>query len=73
MILPGATIGVFGSGQLGRMLRLAARPMGYRFAVFAPDAEDSPAGDVADWVVQLIMPIWRQCAVLPLGIDRRNV
>ncbi|MEZ4712304.1 MAG: 5-(carboxyamino)imidazole ribonucleotide synthase [Caldilineaceae bacterium] len=52
MILPGATIGVFGSGQLGRMLGLAARPMGYRFAVFAPDAEDSPAGDVADWVVQ---------------------
>ena len=52
MIMPGATIGVFGSGQLGRMLGLAARPLGYRFAVFAPDAEHSPAGDVADWVVQ---------------------
>lgn len=34
------------------MLGLAARPMGYRFAVFAPDADGSPAGDVADWVVQ---------------------
>lgn len=48
MILPGSTIGVFGSGQLGRMLGLAARPMGYRFACFGPDA-DSPAAQVADW------------------------
>jgi 5-(carboxyamino)imidazole ribonucleotide synthase len=46
-ILPPATIGVFGSGQLGRMLALAARAMGYRIAVFAPD-QDSPAGQVAD-------------------------
>ncbi|MCB0113581.1 MAG: 5-(carboxyamino)imidazole ribonucleotide synthase, partial [Caldilineaceae bacterium] len=46
-LLPGATVGVFGSGQLGRMLALAARRMGYRIAVFSPDA-DSPAGQVAD-------------------------
>lgn len=47
-ILPGATIGVFGSGQLGRMLGLAARPMGYRFACYSPEA-DSPAEQVADF------------------------
>lgn len=49
-ILPGATIGVLGSGQLGRMLALAAREMGYGVAVFSPDAR-SPAGAVADAVV----------------------
>ena len=46
-ILPGATIGVFGSGQLGRMMALAARAMGYRVATFSPD-RDSPTGQVAD-------------------------
>ena len=46
-ILPGATIGVFGSGQLGRMMALAARAMGYRIATFSPD-NDSPTGQVAD-------------------------
>ncbi len=47
LILPGATVGVLGSGQLGRMLALAARRMGYRIHVFSPD-QDSPAGQVAD-------------------------
>jgi len=47
-ILPGSTIGVFGSGQLGRMLGLAARPMGYRFACYSPEA-NSPAEQVADF------------------------
>jgi len=46
-ILPPATIGVFGSGQLGRMLALAARPLGYRVHTFSPDV-DSPTGMVAD-------------------------
>jgi 5-(carboxyamino)imidazole ribonucleotide synthase len=46
-ILPGATIGILGSGQLGRMLAIAARQLGYRVAIFSPDA-DSPAGQVAD-------------------------
>lgn len=49
-ILPPATIGVFGSGQLGRMLALAARAMGYRIAIFSPD-RDSPAGQAADMEV----------------------
>jgi len=46
-ILPGATLGVLGSGQLGRMLALAARAMGYRVHVFSPGA-DTPTGQVAD-------------------------
>lgn len=46
-ILPGATIGVLGSGQLGRMFAIAAKQMGYRVVVFSP-SKDSPAGQVAD-------------------------
>ena len=46
MIPPGATIGILGGGQLGRMLALAAAAMGYRVHVLAPEAE-LPAGDVA--------------------------
>lgn len=46
-ILPGATLGILGSGQLGRMLALAAREGGYRVHVYSPD-RDTPAGQVAD-------------------------
>ncbi len=45
--LPGATIGVMGSGQLGRMFAMAARRMGYRVHIFSPE-RDSPAGQLAD-------------------------
>lgn len=47
MILPGATLGILGSGQLGRMFAIAARRMGYRVHVFSPDY-DTPTGQVAD-------------------------
>jgi 5-(carboxyamino)imidazole ribonucleotide synthase len=47
VILPGATLGVLGGGQLGRMFVLQARTMGYRTVVLDPDA-GSPAGQVAD-------------------------
>ena len=47
VVLPGATVGVLGSGQLGRMLTLAARRMGYLVHVFSPDS-DSPAGRLAN-------------------------
>lgn len=50
-ILPGSTIGVLGSGQLGRMFAIAARRMGYRVHTFSPD-EDTPTGQVADVEVQ---------------------
>jgi 5-(carboxyamino)imidazole ribonucleotide synthase len=46
-ILPGATIGVMGTGQLGRMFAIAARRMGYRVHAFSPD-RDTPTGQVAD-------------------------
>ena len=46
-ILPGATVGVLGSGQLGRMLVFAARRMSYGVHVFSPDT-DTPAGGVAN-------------------------
>jgi 5-(carboxyamino)imidazole ribonucleotide synthase len=42
---PGATIGILGSGQLGRMLALAAARLGFKCHIFAPDP-DSPAFDV---------------------------
>ncbi|MGC1273396.1 MAG: 5-(carboxyamino)imidazole ribonucleotide synthase [Planctomycetaceae bacterium] len=44
---PGSTLGMFGSGQLGRMFALAARRMGYRVCVYSPE-RDTPAGQVAD-------------------------
>ena len=47
MILPGATLGVVGGGQLGRMFTLRARTMGYKIVVLDPDTL-SPAGAVAD-------------------------
>ncbi len=46
-ILPGATLGILGGGQLGRMFCIAARNMGYRLNVLDPDP-DSPAGRIAD-------------------------
>jgi 5-(carboxyamino)imidazole ribonucleotide synthase len=46
-ILPGATVGVLGSGQLGRMFAIAARRMGYRVHTFSPES-DTPTGQVSD-------------------------
>ena len=43
---PGATIGMVGGGQLGRMFAVAAAAMGYRVVIFT-DAENSPASHVA--------------------------
>jgi 5-(carboxyamino)imidazole ribonucleotide synthase len=47
MILPGATLGILGGGQLGRMFVLAARTMGYKVIVLDPD-QDSPAAQLAN-------------------------
>lgn len=47
-IFPNSTIGVFGSGQLGRMFAIEARKMGYRVHTFSPDT-DTPTGQVADY------------------------
>jgi 5-(carboxyamino)imidazole ribonucleotide synthase len=53
LVLPGAVVGVLGSGQLGRMFAIAARRMGYRVHTFSPDA-DTPTGQVAD--LEVIAP-----------------
>lgn len=47
VIPPGSTLGVLGSGQLGRMFAIAARRLGYRVHVLSPD-DDTPTGQVAD-------------------------
>jgi 5-(carboxyamino)imidazole ribonucleotide synthase len=47
VIAPGATLGVLGGGQLGRMFAIAARRMGYRVHTFSP-GDDTPTGQVAD-------------------------
>lgn len=46
-VLPGSTVGVLGSGQLGRMFAIAARRMGYRVHTYSPDT-DTPTGQVSD-------------------------
>jgi 5-(carboxyamino)imidazole ribonucleotide synthase len=50
VILPGGCVGIIGSGQLGRMLALAARSLGYNVAVLS-EAADEPATPIADHVV----------------------
>lgn len=46
-LLPGATIGVMGGGQLGRMFAIAARRMGYRVHTFSPE-KNGPAAQFSD-------------------------
>ena len=46
-ILPPSTIGIIGGGQLGRMMAISARQMGYRIAALEP-GRDSPLGQIAD-------------------------
>jgi len=46
VILPGATLGLLGGGQLGRMFTVAARTLGYRVTVLDPDPL-SPAAEFA--------------------------
>lgn len=48
MLAPGATIGILGGGQLGRMLAMAAVQLGYRVAGFAP-AGENVAVEVSGW------------------------
>lgn len=50
-ILPGGTIGILGGGQLGRMLAMEGRRMGFRIGVLDPVA-NGPAAQVADFHVE---------------------
>ena len=47
IILPGATLGILGGGQLGRMTAMAARSLGYRVLALDPDPS-CPASFVVD-------------------------
>lgn len=50
VIGPGATIGILGGGQLGRMMALAGSNLGYRFVALDP-TPDAPCGQVAEQIV----------------------
>jgi len=67
-ILPGATIGIFGGGQLGRMTAMAARAMGYRIQVLDPDPA-CPARFVVDGCIEANWDDAREAANLARGCD----
>ena len=67
-ILPGATIGIFGGGQLGRMTAMAARAMGYRIQVLDPDPA-CPARFVVDGCIEASWDNTREAAHLAGGCD----
>lgn len=67
-ILPGATIGILGSGQLGRMLAIEARKMGYRVHTYSPE-ENSPTGQIADLEVTAAYDDLEKIAEFAKGVD----
>jgi len=75
-VLPGATIGIFGGGQLGRMMTLAARVLGYHVIILDPDSSCA-AGPVADRVIQAKLDdvaaateLARACDVITVEIEK---
>jgi 5-(carboxyamino)imidazole ribonucleotide synthase len=78
-ILPGATIGILGGGQLGRMVAMAARSLGYRIQVMDPDPS-CPARFVVDacfegsWDDPLAAAdLARGCDVVTLEIEQVSI
>ncbi len=67
-ILPGATIGIFGGGQLGRLTAMAARGMGYRVRVLDPDPA-CPARFVVDECIEAGWDDAHEAANLARGSD----
>ena len=67
-ILPGATIGIFGGGQLGRLTAMAARGMGYRIHVLDPDPA-CPARFVVDGCIEAAWDDSREAGNLARGCD----
>jgi 5-(carboxyamino)imidazole ribonucleotide synthase len=68
VILPGATIGILGGGQLGRMTAMAARSLGYRVQVMDPDPS-CPARFVVDACFEGAWDDARTAANLARGCD----
>ena len=76
IIAPGATIGILGGGQLGRMTAMAARTMGYGVHILDPDPRCAAAA-VADRVVagkfddaDAASDLASQCDVVTLEIEQ---
>jgi len=77
VVLPGGAIGILGSGQLGRMMAMAAKHMGYRVVVVGA-ASDDPAAQVADgWIEGDLMdpgsPARLAQAVHAITVETENV
>jgi len=68
VILPGATLGILGGGQLGRMVAMAARSFGYRIQVLDPDPS-CPARFVVDACFEAAWNDARAAANLARGCD----
>lgn len=76
VVAPGATIGILGGGQLGRMTGLAARSLGYDVQVLDPDP-DCPARAIASRVItarfddaDAAASLAAECAVVTLEIEQ---
>lgn len=52
-LLPGSTIGIVGGSQLGRMMAISAKEMGFKVGVLDP-VSDCPAAQVADWHIESV-------------------
>lgn len=68
-ILPGQTIGVIGGGQLGQMMTLAAKSMGFRVIVLDP-TPNSPCGQVAD---EQIVAAYNDLAAVKILAEKTDV
>ncbi|TCD06755.1 5-(carboxyamino)imidazole ribonucleotide synthase [Erythrobacteraceae bacterium CFH 75059] len=69
MLAPGATIGILGGGQLGRMLSLAAAQLGYRVLIYSPETPSVAAEVSAGWCND----DWHDMAALTRFGDRCDV
>ena len=76
MILPGQTIGILGGGQLGRMMAMAARSLGYGVAALDPDPACAAKGVVDRCLTASfqddLAAAWfaRSCGVITLEIEK---
>ncbi|MGX4631790.1 5-(carboxyamino)imidazole ribonucleotide synthase [Carnobacterium divergens] len=79
LIVPGKTIGIIGGGQLGRMMTLSAKEMGYRVGVLDPEA-NCPTAQVADWQIiakyndaEALMELALKCDVITYEFENVDV
>ena len=72
VIAPGATIGILGGGQLGRMLSMAAAQLGYRVHIYAPPGEEgdgTPAADVSAASTEAAWDDWGALGAFARAVD----